>query len=283
MIVKEIKCQSILTRAGGYLSNVVSHSLNPYTGCGFGRSSCGVACYVQFNPWLVQSRTWGRFVDAKTNADAVYLKTVKAERAWVRKRKTPFSIFLSSSTDPWQPIERKYRITRKILSAMIEDPPDSVILQTHTDRIVDDMNIILDLSLLCDVRVHISIEGDRERLPGLPSPPCSLSKRLGALALFAKNGIATVACLSPLYPLKNPDTFFQRLANEGVGAVILDHYILGDGTADGSRTLKSALPKAMAELNEASIHLSYRDQMADVARKYLRVGVSSDGFSGNFS
>jgi len=283
MIIKEILCRSVLTRAGGYLAQVVSHSLNPYVGCGFGRSSCGVACYVQFNPWIIQSRQWGRFVDVKVNADEVYRKTAGTERAWAQKRGVPFSVFLSSSTDPWQPVEQKYHVTRKILFSMIDDPPDTLILQTHTDRIVDDLECILELSRLCTLRVHISIEGDRESLPGLPPPPCSLENRLQALALFSKSGIVTVACLSPLYPLKNPDLFFQSLARAGVGAVILDHFILGDGTADGNRTLKTELPKAMAELDKESVLLSYRDRIADIARKYLPVGVSADGFAGKFT
>jgi len=283
MIIKEIHCRSILTRAGGYLAQVVSHSLNPYIGCGFGRSSCGVACYVQFNPWIMQSREWGRFVDVKVNADEVYRETASAERAWAKKRGIPFSIFLSSSTDPWQPAEQKYHVTKKLLFAMIDDPPDVLILQTHTDRIVDDAEYILKLPRLCNLRIHISIEGDRDSLPGLPPPPCSLDKRLQALVLFSKQGIATVACLSPLYPLRNPDLFFQLLASEGVGAVILDHFILGDGTEDGNRTLKTELPKVMAEVNKESILLSYRDRMANIARNYLPVGVSSDGFAGKFT
>ena len=42
----EVRVKRILTRAGGYLRDVCSHSLQPYRGCSFGRSLCGVACYV---------------------------------------------------------------------------------------------------------------------------------------------------------------------------------------------------------------------------------------------
>jgi len=283
MQIKEIKSQSILTRAGGYLSKVATHSLNPYAGCGFGRSSCGTYCYVQFNPWIVKDRTWGKFVDVKINADRIYNQTVKSERNWAHKQNKLFSVFLSSSTDPWQPVERKYRITRNILNAMLKEPPDSLILQTHTDRIIDDMSLIRDLDSLCKMRVHISVEGDRERLPGMPPPPCSLDKRLEALALFSKIGLTAIACLSPLYPLKEPEMFFQRLADDGVSAVIIDHFISGDGSNDGKRTFKTILPNAMAVLDEESIQLSYRDKIAGIAGKYLRVGLSSEGFAGNFS
>ncbi|MCH8209670.1 MAG: hypothetical protein IIA62_11560 [Nitrospinae bacterium] len=79
MKVSETPCSSILTRTGGYLKEVCSHSLNPWVGCGFGKSSCGIGCYVQFNAWLTRGRRWGDFVDVKINAAEVYLKTCDAE------------------------------------------------------------------------------------------------------------------------------------------------------------------------------------------------------------
>ena len=45
-----------LTRTGGYLAGVTSHSLQPYRGCPLGSSLCGVGCYVQHNPWLTRGR-----------------------------------------------------------------------------------------------------------------------------------------------------------------------------------------------------------------------------------
>lgn len=283
MKVDEVQCQSILTRTSGYLKAVSSHSLNPYVGCGFGRSACGVGCYVRFNQWLTRGREWGHFVDIKVNAAEVYLQTVAREKNWARKSRNCFSIFFSSSTDPWQPVERKVRLTRQLLSAMQEIPPDELILQTHSSLILDDLNSIQSLSGKCDLRVHISIEGDRDRLPGLPSPPCSLEKRLGVLKTIADRGIKAVACLSPLYPMKEPDAFFSRLSKMGISAVVIDHFIQGDGTPAGSRTLKTLLPSAMAKVVPESVHLSYRDAIARIAGKYLPVGISASGFAGHYS
>jgi len=48
--VSEVEVGRILTRASGYLRDVCSHSLQPYRGCSFGRSLCGVGCYVRHNP-----------------------------------------------------------------------------------------------------------------------------------------------------------------------------------------------------------------------------------------
>jgi DNA repair photolyase len=283
MKVEETHCKSILTRTSGYLKAVSSHSLNPYAGCGFGRSACGEACYVRFNQWLMRGREWGRFVDVKINAAEIYLQTVNKEKKWARKDGGSFSVFFSSSTDPWQPIERKYRVTRQLLEAMHEVSPDRLILQTHSARLLDDLESIQTLSRICDLRVHISIEGDRDRLDGLPPPPCSLEERLDALKKLVDLKIPAVACLSPLYPMIAPDAFFSRLSQIGITAVVIDHFIHGDGTKEGSRTLKTKLPQAMAAAEPDSVHLDYRDAIARIAEKYLPVGISSSGFAGHYS
>ena len=223
----------------------------------------------------------GGFVDIKINAAQVYFQTVEKERKWARKNRGCFSVFFSSSTDPWQPVERKVRLTRRLLDALQEVPPDRLILQTHSNTILDDLGKIQSLSEKCDLRVHVSVEGDRDRLPGLPSPPCSLEERMEVLKKFTDRGIETVACLSPLYPMKAPDVFFSKLANMRVSAVVIDHFIQGDGTEDGSRTLKTKLPNAMAEVEPRSVDLSYRDHVTRIAGKYLPVGISASGFAGN--
>ena len=133
MRIIETHCSSILTRTCGYLKDVSSHSLNPYVGCGYGSSSCGKGCYVRSNQWLLRGRTWGDFVDIKVNADEVYSLTVQTERRWALRKGMPFAIFFSSSTDPWQPVERKFRVTRRLLNQMLKKPPDKLILQTRTN------------------------------------------------------------------------------------------------------------------------------------------------------
>ncbi len=236
MQINLVQNKSILTRTTGYLQKVSSHSLNPYSGCGFGNSSCGQGCYVRFNTWINQGRSWGSFVDVKTNAADLYHQTAIKEKTRASKNSQPFSIFMSSSTDPWQPVEKKFRITRKILQAMRITPPDEIILQTHSSTILDDIDLIVELSRNCKLKVHISIEGDTDVLPGLPQPPCSVSDRIQTLELLSSRGIFTVSCLSPLYPLKDADQFFDRIKSAGTSAIIIDHFILGDGTFDGSRT-----------------------------------------------
>lgn len=283
MQINLIQSKTLLTRSSGYLKGVCSHSLNPYSGCGYGLSSCGEGCYVRFNQWLTRGREWGKFVDVKINAKELYIQSAEKEKNWAHQRSIPFTIFMSSSTDPWQPAEKKYRMTRAVLQAMATCPPDTLILQTHSTNILDDQETLLELAQRCSLRVHISIEGDRNRLPGLPSPPCSVEQRISALEQLSAQGLKTVACLSPLYPLENPQHFFTRLKSAGASAVIIDHFIEGDGTAEGSRTLKTRLPIAMSQVQEDSVYLPYRNQIINIARTILPVGVSAEGFAGHYT
>ena len=83
--------------------------------------------------------------------------------------------------------------------------------------------------------------------------------------------------------MEHPDAFFEQLAEAGVDAVVIDHFIEGDGTAEGTRTWKTDLPRSMAAMNSESTHLKYRDRIAVIARDYLPVGISASGFAGQYS
>src|SRR5262245_49072568 len=121
--------QSVLTRSGGYLTTVCSHSLQPYRGCPFGKALCGVGCYVQHSGHITQGRAWGSFLEARVNAAESYLQGIERERAWARRARGAFRIFLSSATEPFPPQERRWGVTRSVLEAMRTAPPDGLIVQ----------------------------------------------------------------------------------------------------------------------------------------------------------
>ena len=88
--------KSILNKGTGFLAGY-SHSLNPYSGCTFACSYC----YVRKMPVnLFRGEEWGTWVDIKQGAADVFRKQFRRAKA-----KGPVTIFMSSSTDPYQPIE----------------------------------------------------------------------------------------------------------------------------------------------------------------------------------
>jgi len=276
--------RSILTRTSGYLTTVCSHSLQPYRGCPFGASLCGVGCYVQHNIYATQGAPWGSFLDVRTNAADAFRSSYKRERAWARKSRGRFDIFMSSATEPFPPQEARYGVTRRVLEAMIERPADGLIVQTHSHRVTAVTELLLRLAKICDLRVHMSIETDRERLPGLPPHASSIEKRFAAAAALHAVGLKVVVTVSPLLPIDDPERFFARIA-EVADAVVLDHFIGGDGSSNGSRTRKTPLPSAMAAVMPESIELDYRNSMGEIAQRHLpgRVGFERDGFAGRWA
>ena len=275
----------ILTRTSGFLTTVTSHSLQPYRGCALGSSLCGVGCYVRHNWYTTRGREWGTFVEARTNAAESYRAEYESERAWARGRRGRFGIFLSSSTEPFQPLERKLSITRSVLEAMVDRPPDLLIVQTHSHHVADYLDLYPRLAAsVTDLRFHISIESDRDVLPGLPPSASPVEKRIAAAGALREAGLHVIITISPLLPIADPDRFFARLA-EVADAVVIDHFIGGDGSPSGARTRRTLLPQAMAEINPHTITLAYRNEMVGIAGRYFggRVGVHIEGFAGLYA
>src|SRR4030095_9758526 len=173
------------------------------------------------------------------------------------------------------------RVTGSVLDAMIELPPDELVVQTHSHRVTDYVDLYRTLGERSDLRVHVSIESDRDRLPGLPAPASSVRDRLDAAAALAAAGGRVVVTVSPLFPMLDPRAFFERVAS-CASAVVIDHFIGGDGSPGGARTLRTALPAAMAAVDPASVTLAYRDRIVAIAEEVMpgRVGVAADGFAG---
>ncbi|HIN33445.1 MAG TPA: hypothetical protein EYM83_05815 [Nitrospirales bacterium] len=283
MNVAEIEAKSILTPTGGFLAGF-SHTLNPYVGCSLGGSLCGMACYAAEMPFSSrEAAPWGQSLKVKLNAASLY----RRDHARVRRKGERLSIFMSSVTDPYVPQERRYRITRGILTEMVEFPPDTLVLQTHAPNVLWDIETLCRLHERCRLTVQISIETDRETLPGFPRHAYSVSARLAALRELTEVGLKTVGVVSPLLPLAEPESFATRLG-EAASSVILDHYLIGDGSPDGARTRRRkavrdlTVPEliAAADGNDWNT-LEKFDQIVKTFRTVLgnkRVGVSADGF-----
>ncbi len=285
MTITETTIKNVLTVTSGYLDGIATHSLNPYQGCSFGNSLCGVGCYVRHNNWLTKGRAWGSFLEVRANAAESYLANVKTARLQAAGRKQQFGIFMSSSTDPFVPQELKSGVTLAVLKAMVKRPPDELIIQTHNSIVAstDYREVLEQLAQRCKLRVQISIESDQQ-IPGMPGMACSVNVRLHACQTLRNAGIRTVVCVAPLLPLAEPETFFERI-ELAADAVIIDHFIGGDGSHDGARTRQTPLPAAMEAIHPGSTKLSYQERIVTLARKIMpgRVGVSREGFAGQFA
>jgi len=181
--IRKIKAKSIITR-----SNLpdTDYVINPYIGC---MHSC-LYCYARFmKRFTGHKEPWGKFVDIKINApDLIPERTLKYEGK---------SIFMSSVTDPYNPLEKKYQLTRKILKKLIPLQPDLGI-QTKSDLVLRDIDLLRQFRS-CQVGMTITTMNDTLRKEIEPSTS-SVQKKIEALGKLKEAGINTYVFIGPILP-----------------------------------------------------------------------------------
>lgn len=181
MIVREIQARSILSK-----SKVFDYVVNPYVGCQHG---CAY-CYARFMRRFTGHREpWGEFVDVKINAPALLQREIG--------KKPPGRVWVSGVCDPYQPLERKYELTKKCLEILInQDWP--VTIQTKSALVLRDLELFKKASgIKVGITVTTADEGVRQLFePGTPS----IRERIRALEVLHLAGIKTFAMIAPMLP-----------------------------------------------------------------------------------
>lgn len=186
MIIREVQAKSILNK-----SKIFDYCLNPYTGC---QTNCRY-CYARLfmRRYSGHSEPWGEFVDVKVNAPVLLRKQL--ERA---KKGT---VWISSVCDPYQPLEAKYRLTRKCLEALLEKQ-FPVNVQTKSKLVLRDLDLLRRFEV---IDAGFTITTDDERMAKLFEPLASpVRERIEALEKIHDKGIRTFAFIGPLLP-GNPE------------------------------------------------------------------------------
>jgi DNA repair photolyase len=213
MKVNEIKCKTALSKSK---LPGLDYSLNPYRGC---EHNCAY-CYVP-NVLRINREKWGTFVDVKTNIPNVLSKEIRNKEKGV--------VGLSTVTDPYQSIEKKYKLTRFCLEQLlIYDFP--VCIQTKSDLILRDTDLIKKFSN-AEIMVSIGTLNDYERKMLEPNSS-SIEKRLKILESFSKKNTKKSVFFGPIYPtLKKDDLkeFFNKLSKYNVSEVLVDNFNIRSG------------------------------------------------------
>ena len=284
MNVQDISCRTILNATGGFLAGGFTHTINLYRGCALGNTLCGVYCYAQWMPYHLSGRPWGSFLDVKQGVIEAYRTHYHRLKHPKSGEPKPLNIFMSSVTEPYPPQERTTRRTRHLLEAMILQPPDVLVIQTHTPLIIDDLPVLQKLNGQCTLHIQITVETDRSTFPApFPRQAYSPTSRLHALHTLRKAGLHTVATVSPLLPLYDPWQFATDLEASS-DRVILDHYLLGDGSPEGRRTQRTEFPQwldhmGLKEWTTLEKFYEIVGIFKQVFHDDSRLGISQDGFN----
>lgn len=223
-------------------------SVNPYVGCAFGCAYCYARYthrfvmeraasddkmeevlserYEEMPPWLAFERN----IFVKQNAPEVLARTLRhgsEKHLALLKGET---IVIGTATDPYQPAERKFRVTRRILEVLAEHPGLKISIISKSPLITRDIDLLSRINRISELCIHLSLITLRRDLarklePRSPTPEA----RVRALARLREAGIdAGINCM-PVLPgiTDNPsdlEALVKRVAEAGatyVGACAL--------------------------------------------------------------
>lgn len=181
-------------------------SVNAYRGCEHGCIYCYARpthAYHDLSPGL----DFETKLFAKPDAAAL-LRTTLAKPSY---KVAP--IAMGTNTDPYQPIEGRYRITRQVLELCLETR-HPVTITTKSARVVRDIDLLTELARLSLVAVGISVTTLDPRLSGLLEPRASApAKRLEALGQLAAAGVPSHVGVAPVIP-SITDEFIEGILSE---------------------------------------------------------------------
>lgn len=186
---REITVKSALTRVHGM---PFAWSLNPYRGCAH---AC-VYCYAR-EYHARMGRDSGAGFDREIEVKINFAEVLRTELRRLRLRET---VALGTGTDPYQPCEGRYRLTRKTLEALVASPLPLVVVTKGT-LVVRDVDLLAQLARRVPLRVCFSVATvdaalAREAEPDAPPPRA----RLEALRRLRAAGIAAGVLCAPVLP-----------------------------------------------------------------------------------
>jgi DNA repair photolyase len=155
------------------------------------------------------TEAWGSFVDVKMNGPEVLRRQIK--------KATRGQVMMSSVTDPYQPMENKYKLTRQCLEILLLYPFSLNIL-TKSPLVLRDIDV---LKQFAEIEVGITITTDAEEMRRVFEPHAPpIQARIHALKALYQSGIKTYVFIGPLLPM-NPEAFSEKI-NPYVHAILID-------------------------------------------------------------
>jgi len=195
-------------------------SINPYRGCEHGCVYCFARpthAYLDLSPGL----DFETQLVAKTNAAEI----LRAELAKPSYRCAP--ITLGANTDPYQPIEKQYRITRQILEVLWEHRHPCTII-TKSQLICEDLTLLAQMAREKLLKVMLSVTTlDDDLKRKLEPRAASGQARINAMAQLADAGIPVGVLAAPMIPalndheLENILTAAKQAGAESAGYILL--------------------------------------------------------------
>ncbi len=190
----ELETRRFIGRGSGRMSSI--YTLNPYRGCEFGCKYC----YARYAHEFMELR------DPDLFERKIYAKQFRqvAFRAELRRLKTGDTIWMGTATDPYQPAERRFNVTRQMLESFADERGLDIGITTKSDLAARDAALMSRIARRNKIRVHLTITTLDERLARLLEPRAPRPElRLGAVRTLSRAGIPVSVLAHPVMPLIN--------------------------------------------------------------------------------
>jgi DNA repair photolyase len=190
---RPLDCRSILSKTTSRRGLPFSHAINPYRGCEF---ACRY-CYARYTHEFLELRSPEEF------ERKIYFKQNGAWllRQELRRLKPGTEIALGTATDPYQPLERKQRITRSLLEEFAQTSGFSLGIVTKSTLIARDLDLLKEVAARHKLTVHLTVTTVNAKLarmlePRAPRPDL----RIRTVAELRQAGLRAGVLCSPLMP-----------------------------------------------------------------------------------
>ncbi|HEY7064935.1 MAG TPA: radical SAM protein [Chloroflexota bacterium] len=187
----EVECKSALNRVQGM---PFKWSVNPYAGCSHACHYCYARAYYALADHGNADREFETRIYVKTNMAAVLAREL-GRASWRGEQ-----VALGTSTDCYQPIEGRYRLTRALLEVLLGHR-NAAGLVTKAPLVLRDLDLWSALARVAKVRIYFTVttlDAALWRLvePGTPNP----RKRLDAVRRLNAAGVPAGVLLAPILP-----------------------------------------------------------------------------------
>lgn len=254
--VKEIECQSAIGKCGFPGGGL---AINPYVGC---EHAC-VYCYARFiKRFTNHKEEWGSFVDCRINIADILAKQMKSPKFQNQR------IYLGTVTDPYQPIENKYQLTRKILE-ILKNYNNPVSILTKSALVLRDLDLLKKFK---NIDVDFTIDTLDEDWRKLTEPFASTIKgRFEAMRKLVKEGILVMAMIGPYWPVfTDAKEMFKKFKEIGVSHVFIESFNAVGGNWTGvEEVLKKDYPQILPKIKEIIFNKEKFDEFYQQVREEL--------------
>jgi DNA repair photolyase len=259
MKIQEIQCKTAIGKCGFPGGGL---SINPYVGCGHDCAYCYARFMKRFTGHDVER--WGSFVDARMNIAAALTKQLRS------KKYLHDQIYIGTVTDPYQPIEKKYRLMRGVLEAL-ENRKNSVSILTKSDLVLRDIDL---LKKIPKAEVNMTVNTLDERWKELIEPGSpTIQRRLNAMRQLTEGGIPVIAMMGPYWPFfTDPDTLFLEFKKAGVKHVFSESFNTTGGNWTGVEiVLRKHYPALLLKMQKIFFDGKGFHDFYNVARQKINI------------